>query len=269
MTENIADTRTAQPHAQNRATEDGPDAATGPKNVAAAHETLSPADIAAIKNLVTEDDTPVDNLFSEKQRRLLTSPFNVNWQGPDEGRPFLVAADVGVFRTPQEPPLVPDVFLSLDVTRPADWWQKEGRSYFIWHYQKAPDVVIEIVSNAEGGETGTKFDRYALFGVPYYVIFDPQKEVQTDLLRAYERTSKGVYVDCSASYFPGVGLGLQLWTGEFEGDEATWLRWQDASGARIQTGAEKAEQESKRADRLAAQLRSLGVTPDNGDSPLK
>ena len=256
---------------------------TRPKDVAAAHETLSPANIAAIEYLVTEDDTPVDNLFSEKQRRLLTNPLNVNWQGPDGGRPFLVAADVGVFRTPAEPPLVPDVFLSLDVIRPADWWKKEGRSYFIWHYKKAPDVVIEIVSNAEGGETGVNFERYALFGVPYYVIFDPQKELQNDLLRTYERTSKGVYVDCSADLFPGVGLGLQLWKGKFEGDEATWLRWHDASGALIQTGAEKAEQaeyraeqaenraeqERNRAERLAAQLRALGVTPDNGDHPLE
>ena len=32
--------------------------------------------------MVTEDDTPVDNWFSEKQRRLLVDPLYASWQGP-------------------------------------------------------------------------------------------------------------------------------------------------------------------------------------------
>lgn len=52
-----------------------------------------------VEDIVTEDDTPVDNLFSEKQRRLLTEPLYTLWPGPvdDEGnsRSFLVTANVG------------------------------------------------------------------------------------------------------------------------------------------------------------------------------
>ena len=274
MTESIVRARGASPPESESIAEDEPAVTTRANDAAVAPAPLSPEDALAIEHLVTEDDMPVDNLFSERQQRLLTHPLNVSWQGPGEGRPFLVAADVGVFHTPHEPPLVPDVFLSLDVKRPADWWAKEGRSYFMWYYKKPPDVVIEVVSNVEGGETDDKLSRYAHFGVLYYVIFDPQGQVQDSQLRAYQLTS-GVYADCSADCLPGVGLGLQLWRGEFEGDEATWLRWHDASGALIQTGEENAERERKRAEqaenraeRLAAQLRALGVTPDNSDHPV-
>ncbi|MYC95300.1 MAG: Uma2 family endonuclease [Caldilineaceae bacterium SB0661_bin_32] len=280
MTESIASARRASPPELEATAENDPTVTTRTNDAVVAPAPLSPEDVLAIEHLVTEDDTPVDNLFSERQRRLLTHPLNVSWQGPGDGRYFLVAADVGVFRTPHEPPLVPDVFLSLDVKRPTDWWAKEGRSYFMWYYKKPPDVVIEIVSNKEGEETGEKIERYASFGVPCYVIFDPQAQVQDGLLRVYELAS-GAYAPRSADILPGVELGLRLWRGEYEGDEATWLRWHDASGALIQTGEEtterernraeqaedRAERERNRAERLAAQLRALGVTPeDNGHS---
>jgi hypothetical protein len=44
--------------------------------------------------LVTEDDTPVDNLFSAKQQRLLVEPLYTSWSGSGEGRPFLVEANL-------------------------------------------------------------------------------------------------------------------------------------------------------------------------------
>jgi hypothetical protein len=42
-----------------------------------------------IQGLITEDDTPVDNLPSEKQQRLLTEPLYSAWAGPGAGRPRL------------------------------------------------------------------------------------------------------------------------------------------------------------------------------------
>ncbi len=55
-----------------------------------------------------------------------------------------------------------------------------------------------------------------------------------------------------AQWFPEVGLGLRLWEGSFEGRPGTWLRWCGRDGQVIPTGAERAE-------RLAAQLRALGI----------
>ncbi len=51
----------------------------------------SPPDIS---HLITEDDTPVDNLFSAKQQRLLVEPLYSGWENPE---PFLADAHVGVF----------------------------------------------------------------------------------------------------------------------------------------------------------------------------
>ena len=70
---------------------------------------------ARVDQLVTEDDTPVDTIFSEKQMRLLTEPLYSSWQGPGAQRSFVVLANVGVFPSINEPPVVPDVLLSLDV----------------------------------------------------------------------------------------------------------------------------------------------------------
>ena len=237
--------------------------------------TLAPEDIPDVEHLITEDDTPVDNMFSEKQRRLLTRSLYASWKGPGPNRPFLAASDVGIFRSVNEPPVVPDVFLSLDVIPPEDWWIKKGRSYFIWEYHKPPDLVIEVVSNTKGGETDTKVERYAQFGVPYYVIFDPIEQVQEGRLRIYELTSIRTYRELSVDFLPSIGLGLQLWRGIFEKREATWLRWQDASGTLLVTGEERSEKETKRADqaekraeRLAALLRAHGISAEiDDDSP--
>lgn len=221
-----------------------------------------------IDDLVTEDDTPVDNLFSEKQQRLLTEPLYSSWAGPEpetegaERRTFLVAANVGLFFSWHQPPLVPDVFLSLDVQVAEDWWtKKEHRSYFFWEFGKAPEVVIEIVSNREGNELGSKRRDYARIGIDYYVVYDPTHQLGEEGLHIYERRV-GKYQPRSDRYLAGVGLGLTLWEGAYEGIHATWLRWCDAQGAVIPTGAERAAREAERAAQLAARLRELGVDPD-------
>ncbi|MBM4319523.1 MAG: Uma2 family endonuclease, partial [Deltaproteobacteria bacterium] len=132
-------------------------------------------DVSAI---VTEDDQPVDNIYSEKQQRLLTEPLYASWGGPlDEkgaGRPFFAAASVGVFATVQDPPLVPDVLVSLDAAvHPSFLREKRHRTYFIWEHGKPPDVVIEVVSNRGGDELGRRRRGYARLRVAYYVVWDP------------------------------------------------------------------------------------------------
>src|SRR2546422_9752072 len=96
-----------------------------------------------IQSLITEDETPVDNLPSEKQQRLLTEPLYSCWAGPGQGRPFLAAANIAIFEAGNET-VVPDVFLSLDVEIAEDWWAKAHRSYFLWEFGKPSEVVIEI-----------------------------------------------------------------------------------------------------------------------------
>lgn len=80
---------------------------------------------------------------------------------------------------------MPDVFLSLNVQLPQDWYQKEHRSYFFWEFGKPPEVVIEIISTKEGNELGSKLRDYAQIGVTYYVVYDPLQQLGETLLRVY------------------------------------------------------------------------------------
>ena len=243
-----------------------------------------------IESLVTEDDTPVDNMPSEKQQRLLTEPLYSSWAGPGGGRTFLAAANVGVFPEPRNPAIVPDVFLSLDVQVADNFWDKRHRSYFVWEFGKPPDLVVEIVSNQKGNEVGSKRLRYARMGVGYYVIYDPFHRLMRDDLRVY-RLRGGRYERQESPRFPELRLGMRLWEGEFEGVSwSGWLRWTDEHDVLIPMGKERAEhaehlvaeesrraehehrraeqeyqraeQEHQRAERLAALLRRSGIDPE-------
>ena len=234
---------------------------TGPAGAAASSAAALGVDI---ETLVTEDDTPVDNMPSEKQQRLLTEPLYSSWSGPGDGRSFLAAANVGVFPEPRNPAVVPDVFVSLDVQVHRNWWDKRHRSYFVWEFGKPPDLVVEIVSNQKGNEVSRKRQRYAGMGVGYYVIHDPLHQVMDDELRIY-RLSAGSYERQESPWFPELRLGLMLWDGVFEAVRSRWLRWADEHGALIPTGREqrlRADEEHRRAERLAALLRRSGIDPE-------
>ncbi|MFO0604853.1 MAG: Uma2 family endonuclease [Polyangiales bacterium] len=254
-----------------------------------------------ITHLITEDDTPVDNVYSEKQQRVLPQQLNASWEGPppedgEVARPFVVMANVGVYATARESPLVPDVLLAVDVRIPEDIHEKKNRCYLLWEYGKAPDVVIEVVSNREGGELTERKRRYRKMRVAYYVVWDPEGHLSDTPLQVFELRGQ-LYVRSKRAWFESLGIGLTVWEGTFEGVTDRWLRWCDRSGKVIPTGEERARAERERADaergradaereradaereradaereradaereraeKLAARLRALGVDPE-------
>ncbi|MCU0424040.1 MAG: Uma2 family endonuclease [Candidatus Kapabacteria bacterium] len=244
-----------------------------------------------ISHLITEDDEPVDNVFSAHQQRLLVEPLytNVSLWNP-EGRSFVANANVGVFISAKNPAIVPDAYLSMDIDletvdehgKPIPTNFQEHRSYFVWEMGKVPDVVIEVVSNRKGGEMSRKMREYAKMHIPYYAVFDPFHELGTETFKIYKLTAFS-YIPHSDFWMEEIGIGLRLWQGVYESQETEWLRWCDDRGNVIPTGAEKsmlaeakaeqerikaeqerikAEQERERANRLADKLREMGVNPD-------
>lgn len=221
----------------------------------------------ATEKLITETDEPVENFLSEIQMRWLAETLVGSWHPVKENgepRDFLVATDVGLYRGPKINPLAPDVMLSLDVGRPQEP-QKLYRSYFIWMFGKAPELVIEIVSNDQGNEDTGKMEYYALAGVLYYVIHDPFQILSREPLRIFKLSGK-TYERYDGAYLPEVGLGLKLCEGE-RGHVTSkyWLRWCDEQGQFIPDGGEQAEranQEAAHAAKLAAKLRELGIDPE-------
>jgi hypothetical protein len=146
----------------------------------------------------------------------------------------------------------------------------------VWEYGKRPDVVVEVVSNREGGETTEKLIGYAQIGIPFYVILDPDQWLSNEILQAFELRGTAYQRLAEPIWFPEICLGLRLWPGKFEDLELTWLRWADGTGQPIPTGAERAdrerhmaeqerqraEQERQRAEKLALRLAQLGVDPE-------
>ncbi|NJL49207.1 MAG: Uma2 family endonuclease [Leptolyngbyaceae cyanobacterium SM2_5_2] len=193
--------------------------------------------------LITEDDTPVDNLPSEKQQRLLTGCLYSNLSD----RLFLAAANVGIYHTVSKPAIVPDVFVSFNVSVPEAWWEKQNRCYLVWLFGKPPEIVIEVVSNQVGHELGRKLTIYEQMRVSYYAIYDPTLQLSSSPLRIFEL--RGIrYLEMDTTWLDQVGLGLTLWQGEFEGRSDSWLRWCDAAGAVLPTGDEQAQQARERAE---------------------
>jgi Uma2 family endonuclease len=249
-------------------------------------------------HLITEDDEPVDNVFSEKQQRLLVEPLYTGvslWNTPPE-RTFIACCNVGIFAANQNPAIVPDALLSVNVSNRRTMDFGKIWSYFAWYFGKLPDVVIEIVSNRKGGEMERKVREYARLHIPYYVVFDPFGELRGETLVLHE-LYRGVYKPVSDFWFEELNIGLRLWEGEYEDIQDRWLRWCDARGNVIPTGVELSAQERSRADeavsradeavsradeavsraseldselqaerersaRLAEQLRALGINPD-------
>jgi Uma2 family endonuclease len=221
---------------------------------------LDPEDIPNLDDVVIEDGAPVESIFAEKQLRLLTEPLYTSWTGPGEGRPFLVLANVGLFYKYGAPPLAPDVMLSLDVSPAEDLSVKGNRSYFTWLRGKAPDVVIEIVSDKRGGEDTLKMLDYARIGIPCYVVFDPEHHLSPETLRGFTLDFR-TYKPASLDWLPDVGLGLMLWEGVYEAQPGQWLRWCEQNRSPILTGRERAEQMRQQLERLEAQLRAHGIEP--------
>ena len=241
---------------------------------------MPPASWPNYDHIVTGDNKPFDCIYDGFQMRLLTKVLYDSWPGPGDGRPFLATANCGLFYSFNEPPIVPDVMLSLDV-QIQKLPQDRQRSYFVWELGKAPDAAIEIVSGTDGEELGQKLQIYEKIGIPYYIVWDPRFFLGETSLYCFIR--QGRKYEKNGTWLPQIGLGVKEWQGAFETYNTTWLRWCDAQGVVLPTGAEqraqevrradqekqraetekqRAETEKQRAEKFAEKLRALGVDPD-------
>jgi Uma2 family endonuclease len=231
--------------------------------------------------LPCSDDTPVDNELQEIIPSLLKSILRMLW---DERMDWFFGIDMGIYTDPDRPPIVPDGFLSLNVERVFD----EGlRScYTLWEEEVPPILVLEVVSTNPGGEYTTKLNEYARMGVLYYVIYSLEKVLhlgkpQDRTFRNPKRRSKArleIYKLVNGKYdlqtanplwMPEIGLGIGSERAGYDGLTREWLYWYDERSQRYPTPYERAKLdrdratiESQRADRLAAQLRALGIEPE-------
>jgi Uma2 family endonuclease len=224
--------------------------------------------------LPCSDDTPVDNELQEIIPSLLKSILRILW---DERMDWFFGIDMGIYSHPEKPPIVPDGFLCLNVERHYD--EDLRLSYLLWEEEIPPILVLEVVSTKPGGEYTTKLDEYARMGVLYYVIYSLEKVLhlgkpQDRTFRNPKRRRKprleihqlvnGKYElqDGNPFWMNEIGLGIGSERASFDRLTREWLYWYDRDGSRYPTPDEQIDRERQRAERLAAQLRALGIEPD-------
>jgi Uma2 family endonuclease len=227
--------------------------------------------------------------FHDYQPQLLRETFQPPRYMPDR---FFVGTDLNLYYQLSHATWYkrPDWFAVLGV--PRLYHEQDLRlSYVMWQEGPAPYVVVELLSpstehedlghtDREPDEPPTKWTVYEqILRIPYYVMFS----LYTDEVHYFELTG-GQYREIQPAkpglWLPKAGVGMGLWFGTYQGIERQWLRCYDASGAWILTPHEqeqqraeqeyqraeqerqRAEQERQRAERLAAQLRALGINPE-------
>jgi len=216
------------------------------------------------ESLITEDDTPVDNLFSERQQRLLAESLYTDW---DTSRIFMACANVGIYPVRSRTPIVPDMFLSMDVKLADDIWAKKNRCYMVQVFGKPPELVVELVSNTVGNERTTKFQQYEAMGVKYYVIFDPDNRIFKTRLHAYELKQERYVafhwqsIQKNGVWFSDLGLGLKIQPDIYQQYEDDFLVWYDHTGKQFLSGEQKAKAaceyaEAEKARAEAAEFRA-------------
>lgn len=126
----------------------------------------------------------------------------------------------------------------------------------------APQVVFEVLSpNNRWSEMMNKFRFYERFGVEEYYVFDPDKVELDGYLRQGERFEPIDNINGWQS--PRLGIRFDLSSGDLRvlrPDGQPFATYVELA-AQSERERERAEQECQRAERLAAQLRALGVEP--------
>lgn len=146
-----------------------------------------------------------------------------------------------------------------------------------------PNTIIELLSPSTAKEDRTtKKDIYEkVFRTPDYFCYDPDThQLQGWRLNKRKRYAPLVPNERGWLWSEELGLWVGTWTGKYQGDEATWLRFYDTQFQLVLTASEmehqRAEAERQRADtaaadlaRLKALLASKGMLPEAGNDTGK
>ncbi|MEI2582733.1 Uma2 family endonuclease [Scytonema sp. PRP1] len=213
------------------------------------------------------DDEPVDNINQPLLAAALTESLELAVRLPANA---LTITNYGICATLNNKIVVkaPDWGFVPSIRVPRE---EVKRSYTPQLQGDFPVIVMEFLSDTEGGEYSSKptyppgkwFYYEQVLKVPNYAIFEPE----TGVLEVYRLDNSGQYQlqtldENNRLWIAEMNLFLGIWQGSRENRTGYWLRWWDEHGELLLWGSELATKERQRAERLAAQLRSLGVEPD-------
>lgn len=222
--------------------------------------------------LPDKDGNFVKNYQEPPQGDLLTDCITpvLNKLHPDGN--YCTGRDCGIYWRLPEPPeapekgaIAPDWFYIPNV--PPTINGQVRRSFVMWQETIEPVIALEFVSGngaEERDQTPVKGKFWVYeraIQIPFYGIYEVSKaqiEVYQLVNGRYEKMTPN-----NRGHYPIEPLQVELgiWPGEYQNQQFPWLRWWDSEGNLLLTSQERTERERQRADRLAEQLRALGVEP--------
>ncbi len=227
--------------------------------------------LPSAEDLPDSDDAPVDNELQDLIPHLLKAILALIWS---EKMDWFFGVDMGIYHDPYQAAIVPDGFLSVGVPRIID--RDLRLSYVLWEEQKAPTLVLEIVSHRRRKEYTEKKDFYCEMGVLYYVIYNPLRK-RKRRLEVYKLIN-GEYIlqGNEPVYLQELGLAIGKEEGIYQGIKREWLYWYDENGTRYLTPEERIQEAQKKAlnaektasnaqertKKLEDRLISLGINPN-------
>jgi Uma2 family endonuclease len=148
----------------------------------------------------------------------------------------------------------PGVFVALGVPK------GERKSWVVWEEGKSPDVVIELLSEktAERDKNEKKRIYQNQLRVTEYYWFDPFHPEDWAGFELRHGSYEPLQADAEGRLFSErLGLALVRWQGDYEGVEATWLRWAMPQGELLPTAREALAAETRRAEAAEAEVARL------------
>jgi Uma2 family endonuclease len=156
--------------------------------------------------------------------------------------------------------------------------RRERKSWVVWEEGKAPDLVIELLSESTAAfDKGEKRRVYQdQLRVPAYFWFDPFDPEDRAGFVLRDNRYMPVPRDADGNLPVAVlGLKLALWRGEVGGIATTWLRWADQDGLlplpvelanqRADAADERAKAELERAEKAERELARLRALLEQHD----
>jgi Uma2 family endonuclease len=214
--------------------------------------------------LPDKDPSVMETFLELPQALLLTSCLLPVLQRVYPDGRYAIGGNSGIYWNVTDPPvkgaICPDWFLVPGVD-PLLVAGVRRRSYVLWKEHIPPLIVLECVSGdgTEEHDHTPEQGKLWIYENPvaagFYGIFDPEPG-RVELYQRVGARFRPVPAN-EHGHFPveDLGVALGVWRGRFQEIEQPWLRWFDAEGRMLLTGEERAE-------RLAAQLRALGVEPE-------
>ena len=210
-----------------------------------------------------EDDEPMESDKHRQQMNLLIETLQHHVRArPD----VFIAGNMGVYysvlQATKNEFRAPDFFVVLGAEP-----REGGRlSWVIWEEERAPDVVIELLSaSTAANDRGRKKTIYArAMKVEEYFLFDPHALTLEGFTLDREAADYCSVTAGSDGGFDSRVLGLRLVVarGTFQGVHTDWLRWALPDGSLLPTGVEMAESERARAESERARAESERARAD-------